>query len=329
MRRLPLAILRGVSGFLHQKSPERAITLDMGDAGRHGWDMSITLKQLEAFVWVAQLRSFKGAAERLNTTQPNISARIAMMEEQTDAPLFLRRFGKVELTPQGQELLPWARKVLYARDDFSTHANATRLTEGTLRLGVTEMVVHSFLRNMMGEIRKTFPNLVVELTVEMAAELEKSLAKNQLDLALMNGPFQFQAAGVVLGEYPMVWVASPNLRLDTGEISKETLAMHPILTHARGTWVHQAIASHFQGTAATLVPSSNLAVCQQMAVDGMGIAALPMPMVTREIAQRELILLDHDWHPAPLNFEARFSPDHPSKTVAAVAKIAAQVAKAV
>lgn len=288
--------------------------------------MSITLKQLESFVWVAQLRSFKGAADRLNTTQPNISARIAMMENLTAAPLFLRASGTVDLTPQGQELLPWAQSVLHARDDFLTRTDAARLTTGTLRLGVTEMIVHSFLRPLMAQIRQDFPKLVVELTVDMAADLDTMLAKNQLDLALMNGPFQFQATGVPLGEYPMVWVAAPILGLPAGNITKTTLAQHPILTHARGTWVHQAIAGHFQGVPATLVPSSNLAVCQQMAVDGMGIAALPLPMVAQEIDRGELVLLPYDWHPAPLQFEARYRADHPSKTIATVAEIAAQIA---
>ena len=50
----------------------------------------ITFKQIEAFVQVADLASFRRAAERLNTTQPNISARISGLESQLNLKLFER-----------------------------------------------------------------------------------------------------------------------------------------------------------------------------------------------------------------------------------------------
>ncbi len=289
--------------------------------------MSITLKHLEGFVWVAEVSSFKGAAERLNTTQPNISTRIAQLEALVGEPLFVRGTGSVSLTPRGRDLLPLARAALHARDDFLTQATADpgRLTQGTLRLGVTEMIVHSFLRPLMARIKADFPNLAIELTMDMAADVEAMLAQNQLDLALINGPFQFQAASVDLGQFAMVWVASPDLGLNDEPITQHALSQHPILTHARGTWVHQAIAAHFQGSRARLVPSSNLGACQQMALDGMGIAVLPHPMVARDLAAKRLVALTYDWHPAPLAFQARYNADHPTKSVATIAQIAAEV----
>ena len=52
--------------------------------------MNLTLKQLQAFVRVADLGSFRKAAERLNTTQPNISSRIAALEDTLDTKLLYR-----------------------------------------------------------------------------------------------------------------------------------------------------------------------------------------------------------------------------------------------
>lgn len=53
----------------------------------------VSLKQLEAFVAVADLGTFRRAAERLNTTQPNISARIAQLEAQMKVSLMERDAG--------------------------------------------------------------------------------------------------------------------------------------------------------------------------------------------------------------------------------------------
>lgn len=70
---------------------------------------AITLKQIEAFVAVADLGTFRRAAERLNTTQPNISNRIAGLEAQLRVSLMQRDAGSVRLTQKGQAILARAR----------------------------------------------------------------------------------------------------------------------------------------------------------------------------------------------------------------------------
>ena len=81
--------------------------------------MNFNLKQLEAFIWVADLGSFRKAAERLNTTQPNISARLSGLENALDVTLMVRNPGSVQLTPAGQGLLVHAREVLRASENLA------------------------------------------------------------------------------------------------------------------------------------------------------------------------------------------------------------------
>lgn len=269
--------------------------------------MSLTLKQLETLIWVADLRSFKGAAERLNTTQPNISARINAVETLVGEPLLDRSGKALTVTAKGRELVESARDVLHARDAFLVKATDQARTQGRLRLGVTEMVVHTWLRDFTLALKAAYPNVAVELTVDMASELDRLLAAHQLDMAFMNGPFGFQIHGVQLGQFSMVWVAAPSLELPM-DATRDDLAGHPILTHARGTWPHRTVADHFQGTAAQLVPSSNLAVCQQMARDAMGIALLPYAMVHGDVHAGTLVVLDYDPIVPAMCFEARFDP---------------------
>jgi len=287
--------------------------------------MAITFKYLEAFIWVADLASFVNAGERLNTTQPNISNRISTLEGLIGAPLFDRTGAKVHLTPKGQQLLSSARAVLAARDHFLQVADEKALTQGILRLGVTEMIVHAWLRAFTLALKSMYPNLIVELTIDMAAELERGLHARQLDLALINGPFQYPAASEHLGRYPMIWVAAPSLGL-TGSLRLEDLAAHPILTHARGSWPHRLLADHFHMRSARLVPSSNLATCLQMTVDGMGVAVLPKAMASRELVEGGLMALDYHWTPADLEFQARYQSDKSPRYVAQAASLAARVA---
>ena len=262
--------------------------------------MRLNLKQLEAFVWVADLQSFRRAADRLNTTQPNISARIANLEATLDTKLMTRDAGSVRLTGKGQELLSYARQVLHATDDFIAVSQQKHLIEGTLRLGVTEMIVHTWLRDYLRALKDQFPNLAVELTVDFSVNLEKGLGERTLDLALQNEPFSRLTAGQIdIGAYDLIWLAAPSLNLSNA-VTIEELASHPILTHARDTRLYEA----------------------------MGVAALPAAMVTRELASGSLIQLPYAWAPAPLHFFARFDAGRAPRIVTDAAKAAVKTAQA-
>ena len=72
----------------------------------------LNLKFLETFVWVARLRNFSLAAEKLCTTQAAVSNRIATLERELGVRLFERDLRTVSLTPHGQRALPQAEAIM-------------------------------------------------------------------------------------------------------------------------------------------------------------------------------------------------------------------------
>ena len=294
--------------------------------------MKLSLKQLQAFLWVADLGSFRKAADRLNTTQPNISSRISLLEAQLNTSLMDRDAGSVRLMPKGLQLLDHTRKVLRAVDDLVDASGETDLIDGTLRLGVTEMIVHTWLSQFLKVLSDTYPKLHVELTVDLSVNLEAELAARSIDLALQNGPFNRHVTGEhALGNYPLVWVASRTLGLhDIDTPGVEDLAKHPILTHARDTQLFFETSTHFdqhKGINARLVPSSNLAACLHMTLNAMGVATLPAAMVASELAKGDLVQIDYNWHPKPLEFYARFDAARAPLYVQDAAQIARSIAQ--
>lgn len=293
--------------------------------------MRLNLKQLQAFVWVADLESFRRAAERLNTTQPNISARIARLEAVLGTQLMTRDAGSVRLTAKGQDLLQHARQVLDATDALIAAADQKQLIEGVLRLGVTELIVHTWLRDYLRTLKDRFPQLTVELTVDLSVNLEKELAARRIDLALQNEPFGHMVSGSrALGSYPLVWVAAPHLQVPDGADLTQ-LSQHPILTYARNTPLFEEVAAHFTDSrdqSVRLVPSSNLAACLHMVIEGMGLAALPAAMVAPELKSGALRQIPYAWVPAPLDFFARYDAKKSPMIVGEAAKVAAEIAQA-
>lgn len=292
--------------------------------------MRLNLKQLEAFVWVADLQSFRGAADRLGTTQPNISARIAGLEQALGTVLMTRDAGSVVLTAKGRDLLAHARRVLDATDALIAAADQKALIDGTLRLGVTEMIVHTWLRDYLRRLKETYPKLSVELTVDLSVNLERMLADHRLDLAIQNGPFTRLVTGEIdLGAYGLIWVASASLGLPP-VVSPDDLAAHPILTHARDTHLFAQVADHFAAAKVPvrLVPSSNLAACLHMTIDGMGVATLPEAMAADALSRGDLVRVGYGWTPTPLHFFARYDVGRTPRVVADAAFVAARAAQA-
>lgn len=296
--------------------------------------MNLNLKQLEAFVWAIDLGSFSKAATRLNTTQPNISIRIRALENALNVQLLERDAGSVRLTARGKSLLVHARTVLDSVDILTMASGDESQREGTLRLGVTEMIVHTWLQEFLKALNDRYPNIQVELTVDLSTNLSKGLFDRSIDLALQNGPFERETTGQEnLGTYPLVWVASPDLGLPAAtparkKIKVDDLIRYPILTNARDSDLFKAVTKHFQGInvhTTKLVPSSNLAACLFMAKNNMGVAILPRSMVSDAIKQKEVVELAYSWTPDSLAFKARYDKKKSPLYVAAIAELAHKV----
>jgi DNA-binding transcriptional LysR family regulator len=106
----------------------------------------IDFKTLETFVWVATLGSFRGAAEKLNTSQPAISQRIGQLEEALDLRLFQRDSHSTSPTAPGRKLLKYVE-----RCDRTA-------TSGVLRLGVAETIVHTWLSSLLKDVYGRYPS---------------------------------------------------------------------------------------------------------------------------------------------------------------------------
>jgi len=250
-----------------------------------------------------------------------------------DVTLMQRDAGSVRLSAKGQLLLEHARRVLHASDNLVEAANRDALVDGQLRLGVTEMIVHTWLRDFLRVLKDRYPNIAVELTVDLSANLEKELFDRSIDLALQSGPFTRETSGNRdLGVYPMIWIASPQTGLHAQPgLDIEDLVRYPVLTHARGTQPYQEVAAHFadrRDLDVRLVPSSNLAACIHMAIDGFGTAAVPAAMVTDELQMGELVQIAYAWTPRSLSFSARYDAERSARFVIRAADIAAEIANA-
>lgn len=257
--------------------------------------MMTDLRDLEVFYWVAQLGSFKRAAERLHTTQPSISQRVANLEADLGVRLLNRGARVTSLTPKGRELLNYVERMLRLLAEMTNAVAEPAALSGVIRLGVSETIVHTWLAVFIERVHKIYPGITLEIEVDVSPNLRNALVANQFDLAFLLGPVsEPRMINMDLGCYPLAFVASPQLDLGSEPVSLETLLSRPIITFPKTTRPYITLRQLL--TRSNLPPpriysNSSLSTIVRMTIDEIGVSVIPPAVIARELARQELRLV--------------------------------------
>jgi DNA-binding transcriptional LysR family regulator len=144
------------------------------------------LNQLRCFVTVAEELHFGRAAVRLHMTQPPLTRQIQLIEHSVGTSLFSRTNRMVRLTPAGRSLLPEAHAILRLAEKARMSALRTGLGEaGRIVIGFTATAGYEFLPEMLGELRRTLPDIDLELREMVSRQQVDALDNGQLDVGLL------------------------------------------------------------------------------------------------------------------------------------------------
>ena len=290
------------------------------------------LTNLETFVWVARLGSFRAAAERLHATQPTISARVAALEQSLGVRLFDRSGKSSSLSPRGLQLLPYAEKMLDLANEIDLVVRDKDSLRGIVRLGTSETLVHTWLPDLLRRVHGEYPGVTVEILVDLTVNLRERLVSREIDVAFLLGPVAEPNMGnAALCAYEMVWVAAPDFELPDGQLSLAELADLPIITFLRATRPHVFLREALAGP--DLPPlrisgSSSLATMVRMVKDGLGVSPLPWEVVRSEVESGRLRRFETELLLPDLEFTVTYPVSPPSPMIGLIEKLALETVAA-
>ncbi len=166
--------------------------------------VTFDLDVLRSFAAGMALGSYAKAADRLGRSTSAVSAQLRKLEEQAGTPIFRKAGRGLALTPAGETMLAYARRLLALNDEAAAAVRGADL-EGWVRLGLQEDFGESLLPDVLGRFARAHPKLRIEARVCRNGELIERVAAGGLDLALAWG----EAPGVPgerLAEMPMRWI---------------------------------------------------------------------------------------------------------------------------
>lgn len=211
-------------------------------------------QHLQAFVAIAENGSFSAAAERLHLTQPAISKRIALLEEQLKAPLFDRIGRQVALTQAGQVLLSKAKLIL--NEVIAAQRAIADLqgdVQGKLSIATSHHVGLHYLPPYLREFSTRYPQVKLDLHFLDSEQAYHEILQGRFDLAIITLALSQdpRLQSHTLWHDQLHFVVAPSHPLATDSIAPQShfhladLSKHPAIMPDTSTYTTQLIKNLF------------------------------------------------------------------------------------
>ncbi|EPT8468649.1 LysR family transcriptional regulator MumR [Acinetobacter baumannii] len=256
----------------------------------------MNLKNLEAFYWVVTLNSFNKAATKLQTTQPAVSQKITALENELGFKVLDRSLRQFKLTHKGMTLFKYAEKFMRLETDLVAELTENQHLTGTIRLGVSETIVYTWLVEYIEKVQQEFPKVSVEIVVDLTPNLQEGVRTGDLDMAFLLGPtLAFECIEHSLCNFELSFLAAPSFKGGIGQMSFKALMSHTILTYPKITYPYKELKAKMKekGIDEPLsITSYSLATLLRLAEQGLGIAVVPILTALKEITDGRLEILN-------------------------------------
>lgn len=224
---------------------------------------------LRTFVTVADLRNYTETGRILGRTQPAISLQIKRLEDVAGAKLLSREGKKVDLTPDGQTLLGYAREILRLNDRAVANLRQSE-AQGTLRIGLPVDYSIEFFQSVIAKFSRENPAVLLDIRCDRSRELLSALHVDDLDMAIaITDAMPAPHVSIYWSERP-VWVCARGHRIDPDQPLK-------VIAHPDGCFYRKRMidALNTEGRDWRVsFESLGVSALQKAVLDGMGVTAL-------------------------------------------------------
>lgn len=256
--------------------------------------MDLNLRDIRAFVTVAQTSSFTRAAAKLNLSQPALTVQIRRLEETVGARLFDRNSRTVTLTSVGRELLPVLQRSLAEMqrvlDDARALGDGSR---GTVRIACLPSFAAGRLPALLRDFRQDAPGATFEIRDVVASMVNQLVRTGEFDLGVTGGEIADPQLEILHRAEDRLMVVCPRSHALARKrrVTAHDLADHPLVLTAAGTSVRAIVDAAFEEAGRTpnfACEPMYMMTAVAMVRAGLGVTILPgsAPEIR---AERELV----------------------------------------
>ena len=142
------------------------------------------LRNLQTFLYVAELSSFTRAAEVLRYSQSTVSFQVKQLERELNVTLFDRVNHTVTLTAKGREVLKYAQKIINVGNELQRFLTEEHAVSGHVRIAMADSICPLFLGEGFAEFRRQYPGITLKIITAGTKEMLRLLNRNEADLVI-------------------------------------------------------------------------------------------------------------------------------------------------
>ena len=253
-------------------------------------------KNLTTFIYVAELRSFTKAADRLGFSQSTVSFQIKQLETELSCQLFERINHTVHLTEKGREVLEYAHQInrmtRELKDSMKEEASS-----GYIRLAMADSLCTSLLSRDFLHFRKLYPNISLKIIAAGTEEMFRLMNHNEADAILTLDNHIYNTEYRILREEKVrtFFVAGAGTRIaSASSLSIEELLLQPFILTEKGMSYRRLLEERLAELSLEIQPileiGSTELICS-LTEQGAGISFLPEYVIKDRVKAGTLVCL--------------------------------------
>jgi len=248
-----------------------------------------------AFISVAELGTFSKAAEHLYITQPAVSKRIALLEDQLGSKLFDRVGKRVMLNEAGRALLPIAERIMQdMKESQRVIDNLIGQVSGELSLVTSHHIGLRRLPDILKNFTERYPQVRLDLAFMDSEDACHDIEKGNFELGVVTLPLSSSKrlkitplwndplTIAVSPDHPLVDIAKDKA-INLSELAKHSAILPAIGTYTRSVIEQPVIQKH--GALDVILETNYLETIRMMVAIGLGWSALPKAMLGEDLAE--------------------------------------------
>lgn len=251
---------------------------------------------LEAFVSVSQTKNVSQAAQNLFLTQPSVSSRIQLLEQEIGESLFYRADRRMILTEAGRTLLPYAQELL---DTWGAGHEAVRQLQNRMEGTVTIALFFSsisFLSPCLIDFTTKYPDVKLKIHTAHSEEVGELVLNRDAQIGIaraLNRP-PLQSRSIISDNYVMA-VSSDHPIVKRPDDLEDNIRKGPFIISYSSRFDKESFLDFIKNRnfeSNLIIETNNLEICKQYVLQNMGIAFMPRFYIDADITSGNLVALE-------------------------------------
>lgn len=255
--------------------------------------------QLITFLQVAELGNFSRAAEKVLRSQPAVSAQIRQLEDEYGTRLFDRTKKSVTLTPAGELLLEYVKRLIALRQDsLRAIADSGTETRGVLSIGANETTFLYVLPDTLARYHRLYPQVRITVYRNFSHKVLQKVEDDEVELGIVTIPVRSTSLSAIsIFRDPLVWIAGKATEIAKRDaVTLEELAQEELILHKMGSLrrLMDKQLRPFRPQLRVTMELTSAEMVKKFVAAGLGVSMISESFVQEELREGKLKILKTD-----------------------------------